>query len=237
MLYSAMYCPARRSARATSSCTSAGMRLEKRSASRASAHWRRVQSGPLGQALLEGGEGEVEQHHEGQLVVEEVVGDVGRGLVAGEDLVEGQDRARGRDRTASGRRGVISFMWPSSFSRSRSKRANIGVEGLLVAGEVAAHEGLERLAVAVRRRARSSPPARSPRRARSRWPSPCASTRADSRASRASGAHAGSPVADSPAAADAASEADQHSRQKNGRTLPHGASSAHTITRRGARRA
>ena len=68
------------------------MRLEKR--------WREPRLRPLparpvlafGEALLERGEREVQQHDEGELVLEEVVVDVRGRVVAGEDLVERADR-------------------------------------------------------------------------------------------------------------------------------------------------
>ncbi len=68
------------------------MRLENRSASRASAHSRRVHPSPFLQALIERGERKVEQDHEGELVVEQVVAHVCAGIVRGERLVEGPDR-------------------------------------------------------------------------------------------------------------------------------------------------
>ena len=105
--------------------------------------------GPLGEALLEGGEGEVEQDHEGQLVVEEVVGDVRGGAVAGEDLVEGQDGPEVEVGLPAESEGDLVHVAVELLEEALEALEH-RVEGLLVAGEVAAHEGLEDLPVAVR---------------------------------------------------------------------------------------
>ena len=59
----------------------------------------------LGSRCVERREREVEQHHERELVVEEVVDDVRRRVVAGERSRRTDRSARGRGRTACGSRG------------------------------------------------------------------------------------------------------------------------------------
>jgi hypothetical protein len=152
-----MYWSAWAEARAIAWLTSAGTRREKRCASRASAHCRPRPVLALREPLLERGQREVQQHHEGQAVLEHVFGEVCRRVESGEQTVEGQDRT------------VIEVAVPAQLEHQLVHVAveflqqvlvalEHGVVGCLVAGESACAQRPRR------------PPHRRPRRARSRRP-------------------------------------------------------------------
>ena len=105
--------------------TSAGTRLANRSASRASAHCRRDHCSPSAEPLLERGQREVQQHDEGQLVGEEIVGDVGRRVVAGKRSRPAAAPGRGPGRSGGGIRSASRPCARRASPAGGSKRSNI----------------------------------------------------------------------------------------------------------------
>ena len=104
----------------------------------------------VAQALLERGEGEVEQRHEGQLRVEEVVDEVGAGVEGLQELIDGLHGALVQHRPA--RQGPV-LLHEAALERLERllEAGEDGVELPRVGGELGLEEGGERLAVAVGR--------------------------------------------------------------------------------------
>ena len=104
----------------------------------------------VGEPLLERREREVQQHDEGELVLEEVVADVRRGIVAGQHLVEGIDRPEVEVRLPAEVAGDLEHV-PVDRLEHELHPVEEGVERLRVAGEVRPDQVLERRRVAVLR--------------------------------------------------------------------------------------
>ena len=143
-----MYCADSAAAFAIAWLTSAGTRLEKRSARRASAHCRRDQDSPLLQPLGERRDREVQEHREREPVLEGVLDEVRARIVAGEDLVEGVDRPEIEVRLPPEVAADLVHVAVEGLERELHPGEE-GVAGRGVAGELLARHRLERRGVAV----------------------------------------------------------------------------------------
>ncbi len=103
---------------------------------------------PVAQTLLERRQREVQKHGEGELVSEEVVGDVRRRIVAGERLVEGVDRPQVKVRLLAKVPPDLEHV-PVERLQRELHPIEERVERLRIAGEARLHEVLEHLRVPV----------------------------------------------------------------------------------------
>ena len=104
--------------------------------------------GPLFQALVERGEGEVQQNRECQFVVEEIIKDVGGRVVASEDFVESEHRAQIEIGLLIKLAADFVHVAIELFEHVLETIKH-GVEGGLVASKIGANEFLEHGGIAI----------------------------------------------------------------------------------------
>src|SRR6266576_2040228 len=100
------------------------------------------------ESVIECGEGKIEQHNEGKLVLKEIIHDVRRWIIPADEFVEWKQRAEIEVELLS--KLAVDLMHVSTELLQHVLQAiEDGIEGRLTSGEIGAHEFFEGRSVAI----------------------------------------------------------------------------------------